>query len=204
VEKSPARRAAIIWVPVGSILTLAGGLVAFIGVGRVLLGAITLTLLGSLYFLYRALHVLVAENPTTQEEVKQVEGRLRREMLREKRMLLKALAELELDHDMGKLSEKDYRDASANYRARIARIFRQLDAGADYDALVKEELARRKRQKPGTTATAEDPAPPPEPMPMPVPVPESTPATTRRTCPTCATSNDPDAAFCKKCGGALA
>lgn len=200
MSETRTRRVAIIWVPVGTILTALGGLFAFVGAGRALLGFVVVTFVAALYFLYRALFVLVAENPTTQEEVKQVEGRFRRELQREKRLLLKALAELELDYEMGKLSEKDYREASGNYRARIAKIFRQLDAGADYEALVNEELARRKRTKgpavglPGT----------PEPEPMPEPMPSTTEAPARRSCPKCAASNEPDADFCKKCGGALA
>ncbi len=202
MSETRARRVAIIWVPVGAILTALGGLITFIGAGRALLGLVFVTFVAALFFLYRALFVLVAENPTTQEEVKQVEGRFRRELQREKRLLLKALAELELDYEMGKLSEKDYREASGNYRARIAKIFRQLDAGADYEALVNEELARRRRTKPG--ATTDKPSTEAAIQPAPAPVGATAPETARRGCLKCGTSNEPDADFCKKCGGALA
>jgi hypothetical protein len=104
-------------------------------------------------------------------------GRTRAALEREKTLALRTIKELEFDHSMGKLSEKDFTEMSARLRARAARIMRQLDQGAaSYKDQIEKELARR-------THVA--------------------PAAATRNCAACGAANDLDAAFCKKCGGKL-
>ena len=131
---------------------------------------------------FRTAQALVKEAPVV-EAGAVVTGKRRKELEREKQALLKALKELDFDHQMGKVSDKDFADISATYRARAIRVMRQLDdAGRDYEAMIAKDVAAR-AGKPATTAAA-------------APVEADN-------CSTSGTRNDADAEFCKKCGGKL-
>jgi hypothetical protein len=137
-------------------------------------------------------------------EVARATGRRRKELEREKQALLKALKELEFDHEMGKVSDADYQEIGGNYRGRAVRVMRQLDAQAgevDYKSLVERDLANRKGARPSQEAKADaKPAagdkPPPDKTSEPV-------SGIRPSCKKCSTANDADAEFCKKCGAKL-
>lgn len=104
-------------------------------------------------------------------------GRTRAALEREKTLALRTIKELEFDHSMGKLSEKDFTEMSARLRVRAAGLLRQLDQGAaTYKDQIEKELLRRARVAPAAATTF---------------------------CAACGTANDSDAAFCKKCGGKL-
>jgi len=108
-------------------------------------------------------------------------GRRRKELEREKAALLKALKELEFDHEMNKVSDADYAEIGGVYRARAIRVIRQLDeTKVDYAALIEAELAKKRGGKPA-----------------PIEAPKVERAS--NACPQCATVNDADAVFCKKC-----
>lgn len=146
----------------------------------VFLGLAAAVLVQCLELLYRAARALVDEPPALDRE--RATGRRRKELEREKASLLKALKELEFDHEMGKVSDDDFREIGGQYRARAMRVMRQLDeAGADYRTLVERELKSR-LNAPALNARA-------------VEVQRARPS-----CPDCATENDADAVFCKKCG----
>jgi hypothetical protein len=119
--------------------------------------------------------------------------RTRAALEREKMLALRSIKELEFDRAMGKLSDNDWRDMSARLRARAARLMRQLDAGGGYREQIERDLANRLGSMSpgdddhGTKAVAERES--------------SDPA--ERLCASCATVNDPDARFCKGCGGRL-
>jgi hypothetical protein len=75
-------------------------------------------------------------------------GRRRRELLREKAAILKALKELEFDHETGKISDADFREIGERLRARARPILRALDdQGGDYRHAIEEELRRRRSEK---------------------------------------------------------
>jgi hypothetical protein len=99
----------------------------------------------------------------------------RRELERDKQAVLKAIREIELDFQMRKIAESDYRDLVQRYRLRAMRIIRELDAGDDYRSLIEDELKTRLSASP-----------------------------TPGGCPACGAGNDADARFCKKCGEKLA
>jgi hypothetical protein len=73
---------------------------------------------------------------------------------------------------------------------------RQLDEGGQqYEALIAKELAARLKKPVAPSEEARSPA---------ATAPETEPAADGRiTCKGCATSNDGDAEFCKKCGARL-
>jgi hypothetical protein len=112
-----------------------------------------------------------------------------RELEREKQLVLKAIKEIELDYQMRKIAERDYRDMVERYRQRAMRLISELDTGGgDYRSLIEKELKLR-LELPVTEAAA---------------APADAPAAgARPACPACKTANDPDAKFCKSCGGKL-
>ena len=118
--------------------------------------------------------------------------RTRAALEREKALALRTLKELEFDRAMKKISDDDYREMSTRLRARATRIIQQLDAGAGHRARIEADLAKRLSEReagrtgdtPGQDKT------------------RSVKSATRA-CPSCSTSNDADARFCKECGGKL-
>ena len=103
--------------------------------------------------------------------------RTRAALEREKMLALRSIKELEFDRAMGKLSESDWREMSGRLRARATRLMRQLDAGAGYREQTERDLAARLTNAPVPKGPA--------------------------TCAACATVNDADARFCKRCGQKL-
>jgi hypothetical protein len=130
-----------------------------------------------------------------QELPVQAQGRgFVRELEREKQLVLKAIKEIEFDYQMRKISERDYRDMIERYRNRAMRLISELDAGGDYRGLIEKELKLRLElpvvDQPASAAAAVAAAP-------------ATSSGARPKCATCQTENDPDAKFCKSCGGKL-
>lgn len=108
-------------------------------------------------------------------------GRTRAALEREKTLVLRSIKELEFDHAMGKVSDKDFAEMSARLRARAARLIRQLDASAGYRQQIEREIERRIGAAPAAPSAA----------------------SAARRCTACSTSNDADARFCKHCGAAM-
>jgi hypothetical protein len=112
-------------------------------------------------------------------------GRTRAALEREKSLVLRSIKDLEFDHAMGKVSDKDFAEMGARLRARAVGLMRQLDAGTSYRQKIEAEIEKRVHvRKPQEQPVATAPA--------------ATPAT--KLCLSCCTPNDPDARFCKGCG----
>jgi hypothetical protein len=152
--------------------------------------------------------------------------RMRAALQREKNLVLRSIKELEFDRAMGKLSPKDFEEMGVRLRARAMMLMKQLDEGASgYRPLIERELSARMatkgavRLKPEATgadtvrlkpdATGKDAV---RSMPNTTAATESGPVTpeaigraarAENICAACRTSNDPDAAFCKRCGTKL-
>ncbi|MEO5768435.1 MAG: hypothetical protein ABIS92_08795, partial [Polyangia bacterium] len=135
-----------------------------------------------------------------------------RELEREKQAVLKAIKEIELDFQMRKISETDYREMVERYRARALRVLSDLAAGDDFRPLIERELkdrlaARAAAAKSEASAAGETIAAAPQaalPQKSDVPASALTVSTADGSpaaqCPDCSASNDTDALFCKKCG----
>lgn len=117
-----------------------------------------------------------------------------RELEREKQLVLKAIKEVELDYQMRKVAERDYRDMVERYRARALRLMSEIEAGDDFRLLIERELKMRLELPP---AEGQKPA-----ATVPAHAPEVATAASRQ-CPGCNTNNEADAEFCKKCGNKL-
>jgi hypothetical protein len=148
-------------------------------------------------------------------------GRTRAALEREKSLVLRSIKDLEFDHAMGKVSDKDFAEMGARLRGRAAGLLRQLDAGSGYREAIQMELDKRLGKRSPAARTSSAPAArtfsgprdePTESMTEPDPtVPQASsgqvailptqgdkPAA--KICLSCCTQNDPDARFCKGCG----
>jgi hypothetical protein len=177
--------------------------------------------------LWRVMAPLLGDLPD-EEQVTAEAPHHRRELEREKQLVLKAIKEVELDFQMRKVAPEDYKDMSERYRARAMRLLAELDAGDDYRALIERELklrlaavraaeaaagptkgpakgpadARTARGEGETPANGEKPAKGDKGEPPPAGADRVAPVVTptARICAACTTVNDEDAVFCKKCG----
>ena len=135
-----------------------------------------------------------------------------RELEREKQAVLKAIKEIELDHQMRKIADADYRDMIERYRGRAMRLIAEIETGDNFRELIEREL--KDRLAAAAVAGSLDPAEPSsgdaesavarraEPVGDALSVVTTAPAarTASTGCPACAAINDSDALFCKKCG----
>jgi hypothetical protein len=126
-------------------------------------------------------------------------GRTRAALDREKSLALRAIKDLEFDHAMRKISDKDFAEMTARLRVRAAGLLRQLDAGAGYRERIDQEIAKRIGARPGSGVRdqgsgrrQDETSDPGSRVPDPVTM-----------CSSCHTRNDADARFCKHCGAAL-
>jgi len=179
------------------------GLGMRVGPPLVMTGLGGLTLVLSAYALWRVV------DPLTRDEVRATaEARAPhhiRELEREKQAVLKAIKEIELDYQMRKIGEADYRDMVERYRSRALRVMGELAAGDDYRALIERELKARVAaiRAGGSEGNADKPAPSPRDDSA-APGPSAPAPAAAGTCAACSTVNDVDARFCKRCGVALA
>ena len=160
------------------------------------LGGLTLVLSG--IALWRMLDPLSRAEVATQATAPRSSARLR-ELEREKQLVFKAIKEIELDYQMRKIAEPDYKDMIMRYRSRALRLIGELEAGDNFRPLIERELRDRLAASevaavvPATVpgeAAAERPT-------------SAAAATDAGLCKSCETRNDEDAQFCKKCGGKL-
>jgi len=184
-----------VWGWAGAIVVLAYGLAVERMRGPPLvvlaLGGMTLALTASA--LLRVIGPLT--RPETADPTAGGQGRrFVRELEREKQLVLKAIKEIELDFQMRKISEPDYREMVERYRARALRVLGDLAAGDDYRALIERELKDRLAAR--AAAAVAGPEGPADPAPAAV-------AAVTATCASCGVTNDADAQFCKKCGTPL-
>ncbi len=131
----------MIWIKrlsFGLILFALGG-AFFLGAAIAALLLAALSLLLVLWLLQRTANSILHEPPT---ETQRATGRRRKELEREKQDLLKAIKEIQFDHEMHKLSDEDFHALTATYRGRALRVMRQLDeSGDDYRQLIEADLA---------------------------------------------------------------
>ena len=154
--------------------------------------------------LYRTLAPLVGRPAAVAAD--QLSHSMRGVLEREKLLVLRSIKELEFDRAMGKVSSRDFDDMAGRLRTRAMTLMRQLDSdGGAYRELIERELSARLTSPKAAAAAAgrpvEVPRPPRAPRERRTPEPVAArPATaTARVC-SCGTENDPDAAFCKRCG----
>ena len=155
------------------------------GVASALLVFVTGALLGSILLVWHSLRTLAGDAEVDPDLDSAFSRGPASELVERKRRALRALKDIEQEHAVGKIDEADFKSLDAEYRARAKEVIREMDAELDpyrskAEALVKAHLEKRAAARPA---------------------PSSSPS--RSACPKCDTSNDADAAFCKKCGTKL-
>jgi hypothetical protein len=125
-----------------------------LGVPAVMLCLGWVALLAVGRFLWQAGVSAAVEGERGDDEGFDIAPTRRDELMREKRVLLKALKELEFDHQMGKLSAVDAETIRQLYRGRAIDIIKQLEtmgegetAGADDAASIRDEIDRELRAR---------------------------------------------------------
>ena len=126
-------------------------------------------------------------------------GRTRAALEREKALVLRSIKDLEFDHAMGKVSEKDFAEMGARLRARAAGLIRQLDSGTNYRQAIQAEIDKRVGGGPNMARPPVGPPPAAGGRALSGPPAEEQKSATKL-CLSCCTPNDPDARFCKGCG----
>lgn len=138
---------------------------------------------------------------------------------------LRALKDIDYEHSLGNLTDEDHAELSVRYRAEAKKAMRAVDEErkerrARAEALAAEEVARLEaeeerrierqedadEEEAGEQETDESAAADEAPKvdETPKKAAKSTSAKDeKKTCRECALENDPDARFCKSCGGAL-
>ena len=135
---------------------------------------------------YRMLAPLALEDVSVLDEPPS--ERARAALEREKSLVLRSIKELEFDKAMGKVSSKDFDEMAARLRARAVTLMKQLDEGGSaYRELIERELKTRLKDSSPRTVRVEA---------------DHVQADADARC-ACGTLNDPDAAFCKRCGTRL-
>lgn len=169
--------------------TLAVGALAGLGPGLLVLSGSVL--LGAVFLLWSSLERLSGESPLTLEEAIGLGAPTPEE--ERKRAVLRALKDLEYERSVGKISEEDYAELSARYRAEAKRLLQSLDAElAPLRRQAEERLAKRLSSNDGKRDSSKAKIPQPK-----------KPSSELRSCVACQTENDADARFCKQCAAPL-
>jgi hypothetical protein len=114
-------------------------------------------LIGALRGMWGVVFALARPSSETIVELGPVYGS-KAELREEKQRVLRAIKELEFDHDMGKLSDADFKLVSDAYRLRAIEVMRALDEGGEPDLhpLLREHLAALSLATPASAATSPD------------------------------------------------
>ena len=118
------------------------------------------------------------------------------ELSEQKTRVLRALKDLETEHALGKIDDADYGSIVTRYRDEAKTVMRQMDLEVAPLREAAERVAREYLEKRGVAAVAGEPVAGAGAW-------AGAAVDVRPTCASCQTSNDPDAAFCKKCGSAM-
>lgn len=172
-------------------------------------------LFGTICLLWASLRTLGGDAPLP-EELEAIAARMHsvNDVESRKKAILMSLKDLEHERAIGKVDESDYGELAARYREQAKRILRELDDQVEPMRERAEQIAQAHLKKRGLAKSPKEgdvvaeqkaTAVPPEDESTPdVSDPDLSDAESKRVdCPKCSVSNEPDAAFCKKCGAAM-
>jgi hypothetical protein len=166
-------------------------------VGSAVLVLASGALLGTIALLWASVRTLTGDAPLpTDLEALAAQNRDVDMLAEQKRRVLLALKDLQREHAIGKIDDADYEEIATKYREEAKSVMREMDhnaapAHAEAERLALEYLAAHGLGANAGSASAAKAAP------------AGAGEHVRLTCTGCGTTNEPDAAFCKKCGSAL-
>jgi hypothetical protein len=168
-------------------------------------------LLGVIGLFWASLRILSGDAPLSPElEALDATAHAVDALATRKKMLLRALKDLDNERALGKLDDEDYEQLSQTYRGELKEVLKRIDAslephrGKAEDAarayLAKAGLAEQgyRGEQPADEKSAKDAKDAKD------AVIKGEKKADRVACGKCKTSNETDAAFCKKCGASLA
>ena len=203
-------------------VTLAAVMGVTIGAPMAILVLAAGMLLGVIGLFWASLRILSGDAPLSPElEALDASAHAVDAFASRKKMLLRALKDLDNERALGKLEEEDHEQLSHTYRGELKDVLARIDASLEPHRKKAEDAARvylasakSGLVEEGHRATPpadddddldEDAAEVREPEVAKAVVEEKAEtAPTRVACPKCSTSNEVDASFCKKCGASLA
>ena len=166
-----------------------------------------------IWLLWSSVQALTGGSELTFEEAFSMGTRSAEE--EQKRAVLRALKDLEYERSVGKISDDDYQEYAARYRAEAKRLMQGLEENlAEGRKQVEIELARRASKQPseakpkiaskadgnGESTPEHDDS---DARPSAASEPELGSSESRE-CPACQVKNELDARFCKACGKSMA
>lgn len=161
-------------------------------------------LLAVIALLWASLRILSGDAPLSPElEALEVGAQEVDVLATRKKMLLRALKDLENEHKIGKIEGDDYEQISLTYREELKALLKRIDETLAPHRARAEQAARVHLRKAGIVeAGYRGPQPDSETSKT---EPEDRPAseTERLDCPKCQASNERDAKFCKECAARL-
>ncbi len=167
------------------------------------------TLLGVIALLWGSLRILSGDAALSPElEALDMAAQGVDALASRKKMLLRALKDLETERSLGKLEDEDFEQISATYREELKAVLRRIDETLAPHRAKAEEAARRHLANVGLleSGTREDaPRASDDRDAKPAPTAKSGAESKaeRVTCPKCGESNERDAKFCKECATKL-
>lgn len=159
------------------VVTIVGAVVAGVafGVEISLLIIAAGALAGVIALLWSSVQALTGESPLTLDEALTLGAPSAEE--EQKRAVLRALKDLEFERGVGKISEDDYAELSARYRAEAKRLMQLIDAGSEAERERVEKALQTRLEKAPAARKAEPEADADEDAPSDAePAPESSPA----------------------------
>lgn len=154
-----------------------------------------LALLVSLAALFYVIGPLVAKQPP----LLQVEDDRMADLLARKDSALRAIKELEFDHQVGKIDAADYQRLNDRLRRQAITLLQQLEQitplSAALDEQLEAEIAQRRQAKPTTTPARSVSTPAMQPV--------AVATGTARFCTQCGARIDSGFKFCANCGASV-
>ncbi|MBX3185928.1 MAG: hypothetical protein KF819_02890 [Labilithrix sp.] len=199
------------------LVTLTGASVAgvLVGPAMAILVLAAGVLLGVIGLFWASLRVLSGDAPIAPElEALEVGAHAVDALASRKKMLLRALKDLENERALGKLDDDDYEQLSQTYRGELKELLKRIDGSLDPHRSKAEDAARAYLVKAGLAESGYRGDPPKDGPATKTDENENendddaddeakNEAPRRVACAKCETSNETDAAFCKKCGASL-
>lgn len=168
-------------------------------------------LLGVIALFWASLRVLSGDAALPPEiEMLDASGHAVDALASRKKMLLRAVKDLEVEHSLGKLDDDDRDQIAKMYREELKDVMRRIDASLAPHRPKAEEAVRAHLARAGLVdgmyrgKKADDMVEKDVPSSDAEDAPPKAEAPAKVECAKCKTTNDPDAAFCKKCGASMA
>jgi ribosomal protein L40E len=187
-------------LPIAS-LAIAVTVGAVAGVGSALLVVAAGALIGAVGLFWASVRTLSGDAPLTVEfeALSREDRRGGDELDEEKGRLLRALKDLESEHEIGKINDADYQTFVARYREEAKVVMRKMDVEVAPFREQAERLAGEYLKKRGLTGSKGERAA--------ERAKDANDANDvraeRLVCASCGASNETDAAFCKQCGSSM-